>query len=461
MSPHNGQVQQTGAEMSWLKTKLFYLKFRTFKKGVFLSYAQLKQRERLSPDELDEINWSKTKALIHHAYNVTPFYKKRFDQNSIDPRDIKTPQDFTRIPFLTRDDLRNHFHELIAKGVNQKHFSPTATGGSTGVPVKVLLDKRVPASSIKWRVYDWWNVSPAANMAKLWRASDAATKDTFSKRLKRWPVKIALLDVSEMSKHALRGFVDEFNELKPEVVQGYVGSVDYLASFVEENKLRLSPPKAIWVTGSPFSSVQRSRIERVFDAPLYDQYGSSEVNWMACQCGQRRGLHIMHDLRRIEFINGEGAPCGVGDEGDISVTDLENYCFPLIRYLNGDRGRLLDERCACGVTLPLMDCVKGRNIEHVRVPDGTVLSAAYLTTIFDDCPEAVKSFRIKQDEDYTLHLRFVPNKAYPLWATAVNEAESQLKKRTHNRVRILVEETDHIGHVRGKLQFISSDVPAN
>ena len=102
-------------------------------------------------------------------------------------------------------------------------------------------------------------------------------------------------------------------------------------------------------------------------------------------------------------------PCSLGQRGDITVTDLENYVFPLIRYRIGDRGCALSYQCSCGVNLPLMDSVKGRTTDNLPLPDGSVLSGEYLTTIFDDFPDAVHAFSVHQKKDFSIVVSYVPN----------------------------------------------------
>jgi len=273
-----------------------------------------------------------------------------------------------------------------------------------------------------------------------------------------WPTKRLILDAVTLTPGEMERFIRDFNTVKPALLHGYVGSVDHLASFIEERGLRVAPPKAIWVTSAPLTSVQEKRIEKAFGGPVYDQYGSCEVYWLAAQYPVKGPLHTFGDIRRIEFLNEENQPCPPGDLGKIAVTDFENRLFPIIRYLNGDMGRAMPGVCSCGVTLPLMDKVAGRVTDMVRMPNGTCISGDYLTTIFDDTPDAVKQFRVNQRADYSLEVLVVPNPQFPNLDTLLARVREGLLTRAEGQVPVEIHKVEHIQQKGGKLRFVSSDV---
>jgi phenylacetate-CoA ligase len=161
-----------------------------------------------------------------------------------------------------------------------------------------------------------------------------------------------------MSEKDVFLFINKINHFQPPLIKGYVGAIGHLANTIIEKGIDVFSPKAVSVTAAPLSQVQRKRIENAFHAPVYDQYAFSEIYWVAAQCSERKGLHVFSDSRHVEFINESGKPVLSDELGRIVITDLENYAFPLIRYENGDLGRPLALKCACGINLPLMDAVR-------------------------------------------------------------------------------------------------------
>lgn len=272
-----------------------------------------------------------------------------------------------------------------------------------------------------------------------------------------WPAKSFRLNAGKLDEKSMCEFLERYNRSRVELIHGYVGAVDHLASFILENKIAVRPPKAVSVTASPITSVQGKRIEAAFGAPVYDQYGCCEVFWLAAQCSERKSLHRFHDTRRIEFLDDNGSPCEQGIEGRIVVTNLESFYFPIIRYLNGDMGKEVSGECDCGVKLSLMGKVRGRISENIKLPDGTIIGGPYLTTIFDPYPDVVKQFQVYQGTTGRIEIRIVP----ALSNHEVNAVLKKIRQRFHNdygdRIEIDFVRYNEIPHVRGKFRYIVSD----
>lgn len=441
-----------------VKDRIFFAKYSLFRSRSPYTYKKLLQNQDAPHDLLRSVNWKKRKCLVDYAYARIPFYQSKFDKCGFAPDDLQIPCDWAQVPLLTRSELRNSIYEILLPGVRQEDIRVSSTGGSTGKPVKVFHDRRFPMEVLGWRMLGWWGLNPAVDAAFVWRETRHSKIKRLFNALLWWPTRRIKLDASAMSSQDIRNFIKKFNSLEPKLLQGYVGAVDALALYAESHHLEMHAPQAIWLTSSPISNVQRNRIERVFRAPVYDQYGCGEVFWLAAQCKERGGLHIFSDARHVEVVDDEGIPCAPGEYGRIVITDLENYVFPIIRYVNGDRGRLLPEPCPCGINLPLMDSVKGRITDVVRLPDGTILSGDYLTTIFDDFPEAVESFQVFQADDYTVFLRVVPNKAYEGWQNVIESVGETLRSKTDGRAQVRIKYLEQIPDDRGKTRFVISEV---
>ncbi len=106
-----------------MESNLFFLKQRIFRGNSVRIYHQLLSNQKLSIDELNELNWQKRKQLITHAFNTVPYYRKRFKECGITPEDINKPDDWNFIPLLTRTDLLNSFESLKSNLLLPKVFS--------------------------------------------------------------------------------------------------------------------------------------------------------------------------------------------------------------------------------------------------------------------------------------------------------------------------------------------------
>ena len=434
------------------------LKQELFRRFALSNYRRLVKNQFLSADELEELNWRKRQRLVHQAYKTVPFYRDRFRQIGLYPFDIRQPDDWKKIPILTRQDIIQNHKKLISSDCKPKDLIASATGGTTGNPVKVFHDRRYPLETLGWRVLDWWGLRPGTDAAYAWRLIHSTKLSQLINQIMWWPTKRFWLDASSMNKNNMARFVSIFNKVKPPLLQGYVGAIHHLAMFVKDNAIDIHSPAVVWVTSSPMSSVQRDLIECVFKSPVYDQYGCGEVFWVAAQCKERRGLHMFIDARHVEFVDNYENPCSPGNTGRIVLTDLENYAFPIIRYANGDMGRALPKQCSCGINLPLIDSVKGRKSDMFKLPDRSVLAGDYLTTLFDDFPEVVYAFQVIQKKDYSITIRVVPNRQHTDWSQILDNVKNRLVDKIRNQVPVNLEIVKDIPSDQGKIRFVISEI---
>jgi phenylacetate-CoA ligase len=439
-----------------MKTHLFFIKQKLLRPYSMQIYRTLMNNQTLSFEELNEINWQKRKLLLDHAYHTVPFYNEMFKNIGLNPEDIKTTDDWVKVPITTRRDLADSFQRMKSSHCTKANSALSPTGGSTGNPVKVLHDRRFPYETLGWRMLSWWNISPGFDAAYVRLLDRKKRIARISNSIMWWPTTRIWLDAASINHMQMDYFIRSFNKFKPALLQGYVGNIHHLALYIEENSIPIHSPDAVWVTSCPVSAVERSLIEHVFHAPVYDQYGCGEVYWLSAECKAKKGLHINHDARLIEFLNENGKTCMPGELGRIIVTDLENYVFPLIRYENGDMSRYLASACPCGVTLPLMDAVHGRIDDLIRLPNGTVLSG--LTTLFDDFPEAIRAFQVVQKRDYSINIRVVSNPHHNQNEIIINKIKRKLDESVQGQAPINVDFVNEIKSDRGKLRFIISEV---
>lgn len=410
----------------------------------------------MSEDEVRATNFGKRLRILRHAYDTVPFYRRRFDSLGLVPEDVRDPQDWAKIPFLQRQDIIDNFGELLSTTAPRRYMEPASTGGTTGHPVKLIRDSRTPSDAIKWRNLVWCGLYPGVDEASMSRSRPSHSQ--LLQAIRWFPSRVLTLDTSRLLPADIARFIREFNAVKPGLLRGYPSAADTVAAFAEDNGLTVSPPTAIWVTSAPITVHQRLRIERVFKAPVFDQYGSCEVHWIAQECQEKAGLHINSDVVYLEIIGESGLPRQDGGEGKVVVTDLENYIFPLIRYMNGDMARLIASPCPCGCPLPLMSAVRGRTVDVIRLPDGGVMTGEYATTLFDAIPEAVHAFQVVQKRDGSIRLRVVPNQSMPGSQHQIEGVRARLQARVGGMVAVALELVSSIETDPVKTRFVVNEM---
>lgn len=352
--------------------------------------------------EIKKIQQERLHTLLQHAYEHVPYYHELFDRIGIVRDGIVDHRQFSKIPPLTKDIIREQKERLTADNKDTWVWYKNTSGGSTGVPVEFLQD-------MTYRDMSWANKILYNRMVgkddgmpevKLWGSERDIFQgsETFHARLQHWLYNRTLLNSFRMSEQKMAEYVKTFTAKKPVLLWAYIDSAYELARYIKTHNLTVHAPHAILVTaGTVYPSIKQY-ISDVFHAPVYNQYGSREAGDMACECPERKGLHVFEYLYVFEILNQQLQPCAPGEIGEIYVTLLMNNTMPLIRYKIGDTASWTGEdTCACGRNLPLMNDVHGRITDHFRKKDGTVIHGEYFTHLFYFRPW-IQKFQVVQEE---------------------------------------------------------------
>jgi phenylacetate-CoA ligase len=442
---------------------LFMRQQRAKNTARYRAFVEFQKNQFLTPSEIERTNWEKRRRLLEYAFQTIPLYRARFQERGLCEKDFADPAVWPSIPLLTRKDVVVHFDDLKAPGLQEGDAYISTTGGQTGAPVKVLHDASYSPAALGWRMTQWWGVEPGSALGRIGRHGQGQARPGAKPKVRsglfgRLPLEVRI-GASQMSEASIRNFIREWNSVRPALLTGYVGAIHQMACFISQAGLRVHRPLAVQSTTAPLTSVVRAAIEAAFQAPVYDQYGACEVYWLAAECRCRRGLHMFADARHIEFVQEDGRPCPPDVYGRILVTDLENRSFPLIRYEIGDIGRRLSRPCACGVNLPLMDAVKSRLTDRIHAKDGSFVDGVFLTGLFDECPDAVRGFQVRQKPDYSVEIRIVPNPQHPRLAEVLSRVRAAVEEKVKFQVPVQIAQVGEIPVHRGKTRYVISEVP--
>jgi len=439
-----------------LKRPAFQLKAATVLRPSLRAYREFLVNDRLSPEELQRLQDERSIAHARFAMQHTRFYAQLYRDAGFRLDDLRDPAAFTELPTISKTDVREHFERFKTDEAISRNVTTNVTGGSTGEPLRVLRDLRVPARALEWRLFRWWGIDPSVDVALVQRHTKT-TRQAFKHNLTWWPSVRFQLDAFRMDRREIEAFIERWRRVRPGLLIGYAGAIAELAMVIEERQINLPAPRAIAVTAAPITEPQRHAVESAFGAPVYDHYRSSEVPWIAGECSAHRGLHVFSDVRKVEILAGDGRHAPAGVVGEVVVTDLSNRVFPMIRYRLGDRSSTLDGPCSCGVTLPRIAPIRGRAVDALRLPNGQVVAGEGLAQIFSKTPDAVRQFQIHQRDDFSVVLKCVPTER-PESSSYVEAVSENLRSMLGHQVPVTCERVGAIAHVGGKVQCVVSDV---
>jgi len=357
---------------------------------------ELERSQWLSPEALQALQLNKLQRLLTHAYEHVPFYRQRFTEAGVHPRDLKTLADLRRIPILTKRDVQTHLNDLVAVNCDRAQLRRNATGGSTGIPTVFYQDTESQdynkASKMRYR--KWYGFELGDKTAFLWGATRDIPNMSLRARLNLKLKRQRWLNSYGVSTESMKAFAQELRAWNPSFLVGYSSSLYLFARFLREHSLDGIYPRAIESSAEKLYAFQRELIEDVFGCRVFDTYGSREFGAVAVECEQHQGLHTLADLHYVELIK-DGQPVTEGDFGDIIVTDLHNYAMPFIRYQIGDLGRPQPGVCPCGRGFPLIAEIVGRSNAIVTTPNGRYIHGAFFSHLFYGLEE-VRKFRVHQ-----------------------------------------------------------------
>ncbi|MHC4622304.1 MAG: FkbM family methyltransferase, partial [Planctomycetota bacterium] len=412
--------------------------------------SDLDRNQHRSPKDLQQIQWERTKLLLEHAYENVPFYRARFDEIGLVPGDIRSMDDFRKIPVLKKTDIQQNLEQIKASNYPASQIIRDATGGSTGYPLTFFRNAQAGlwTSEIAKRFRRWIGYGTADKLALIW----GAVQDLPSSH----PANQRWLNSFNCSPEQIEAFVRELVEWKPDAIRGYASSLHLVASYIRQKNLLAPHPKAVETGAEKLWDHQRSLIEEVFQCPAFEMYGAREVPSIGSECELHKGLHVFSDVRLVEVIKA-GLPVAPGEDGSLIITDLVNYGMPFIRYEIGDVGVASDQMCSCGRGFPLLKEVKGRLINTFQTPDGRYVYGGFFNHLFFDVP-GVRAFQVRQKDLHSVDVAVEPDTAFN--ASLIEEVVTHMRKQLGPQVHVQWKLVDEIPPApSGKRHFTISDVP--
>lgn len=342
-------------------------------------WRELEKTQWLPEEKLRTIQWQRLQALLAGAYTTNGFYRHRFEAAGITPDMINTPQDFLRLPILTKEEVRAAGLTMLSRGFIPEALQQAKTGGSTGKSLKLYYTEECSEmrNGCAWRHDRWTGWEPGEPVAACW--GNPYLPKTIKEWLKQQFLQpILYLDTMHVNDAAVQVFVTRWHRMKPTLLFGHAHSLYLLANYLRKLNIAGLRPKGILSSSMMLIPSERQVIEETFGVRVIDRYGCEEVSLIACECKRHEGMHLNIDHLFIEFIGEDGLPVAVGEPGKIVVTDLVNTAMPFIRYQVEDVGVPTDRRCSCGRGLPLMEGVAGRVADFLVKPDQTKVAGISL-----------------------------------------------------------------------------------
>lgn len=372
----------------------------------------LERLQWAEPDELRDYQVRRLRAVLQHAARHVPHWAAVFARSGFEPRELRHPRDLELLPLLTKDEVRDNAAALVSRRARRGPGRWHATSGTSGRPLRVLLDHRANALEFCYyrRHWGWAGYrlgDPFVELGGYHFLRDGRDAE----RLLHWQpcLRRLMVNTNRLSPTRIGEVRAALARYRPRFLKGLPSALEHLACSVEEDQGGSFAFQALFSGGELVTSRTRARVEAAFGCRLFDSYGHMERTIAISQCAEGR-YHVNDDYGLLEVRDVQVTPDG-RRVGRATGTGLHNLAMPLVRYDVGDAIELAGEgeRCACGRGLGLVAAIHGRSVDLLTTPDGRVLSA--LSTAFDGMP-GIDSLQLVQVAPDVIELRAVPAQSW-------------------------------------------------
>ncbi|HRO26166.1 MAG TPA: phenylacetate--CoA ligase family protein [Luteimonas sp.] len=378
-------------------------------RGMLRHLREYEANQWRSPEQLAELQWRKLTALVAHCWQDVPFYRERWQAIGFEPGDLRSPEDYARLPVLTKADIRGRFDDLKARSLRDGLLYK-ATGGSTGEPLRFgyTRESNDRRSAVMWRGYGWAGAPLGRRALYLWGGAvgDPGRSAQLKERLYHAAFHRRMLNSFLMRDDNMAAYADAIAAWRPQVIVAYVDPIFRLSQWLLAQGRSIPGVTSVLGAAEALHDFQRPVIEAAFPgAKAYNTYGCREFMLVASEAEDREGLLVNADHLVVELVDAARGDDG-NESGELAITDLHNWGMPFIRYVNGDVATRSQRWHSAGRRgLPRLERIDGRRLDAIRTTDGRVLPGEFFPHMLKDVA-GVRRFQVVQEslDRFTLKL---------------------------------------------------------
>ena len=373
--------------------------------------------ETLSVAQIRELQLQRLQATVRHCMN-SPFYKKRFEEIGLKPEDINSLDDLKKIPFTTKQDLRDTYPFGMASIPLKDCVRLHSSSGTTGNPTVILHSQKDLDEWANAVARCLWMVGLRPD--DVFQNSSGYGMFTGGLGFQYGAERLGMLTVPAAAGNSLRQikFITDFGTTAIHAIPSYVTRLKEVMDQQGVDPQRDTKLRTLVIGAEPHSEEQRKRIEKMMGVKAYNSFGMSEMcgPGVAFECKEQNGLHIWEDYYIVEIVDPETLePVPEGEIGEMVLTTLNREAMPLLRYRTRDLTRILGHDCPCGRHHVRLDRMKGRsddmmvlrgvNIFPIQIEKILMqfkeLSTNYLITLTTDGDNDNMTVEVELEEMFT------------------------------------------------------------
>lgn len=413
----------------------------------------LRKSENWSAKQIEEHQLSEIKKIVDYAYKNTIGYRKSYKNHGVTPDSIKTIEDLQKLPFVTKEMIRDHLEAFSVKTKERKYVT---TGGSTGIPFGFYRDNIAFAKELASKAYQYYRIG--------WKEGDrqlvlrglviqSPNHIKYYPRFNELRCSSYHLTPEYMELYRQRAF-----EYKPEWIKCYPSSGYIFAKFLKETDKTFPSVKGILCASENLYDYQKELLSEVFNARVFSHYGHYEMAVLAGFCEYEDTYHVLPQYGYAELVDKNGNPVTkIGEVGEIVGTSFIMHATPFIRYRTGDLAKLKGWNCSsCGRPYQIWESIEGRLQEFIVTSTGRYISMTSIN-MHDDIFDHIRQFQFYQEEKGHVTFRYIPKNTCT--KEVVNDMKRRLLIKLGDDIELEMEAVEEIPLTsRGKHRFLIQKV---
>ena len=389
-------------------------------------------KECMSRDEMTHLQSARLVKLVDYVYHNVEFYRKKMQTLDLMPGDIKGIEDITKLPFTTKDDLRDNYPFGLFAVPNSQIVRIHASSGTTGKATVVGYTRHD---------LDVWAECVARCLTMAGITKDDIVQVAYGYGLftgglgahdGAQKIGSTVVPMSTGNSKKLTTMMVDFGATAIACTPSYLLHISEVLS--EEGLLDKIKLKAAVCGAEPWTEKMRHEIETRLNIKAYDIYGLSEIMGpgVACDCDFHKGLHVCEDHFYPEVLNSATlTPVADGETGELAFTTLTKEGIPLIRYRTKDLTSIDHSPCECGRTSARISRFKGR-VDDMLIIRGVNVFPSQIEAALVDVEEVTPHYMMIVDRVNNLDTLEVQVEIDPKFYTdEVRAIEALTKKIAH------------------------------
>lgn len=323
--------------------------------------------ETMDREQIEKLQLERLKTTVEHCMH-SAFYKQRFKEAGLEPGDIRSLDDIRKIPFTTKQDLRDTYPFGMASVPLSQCVRLHSSSGTTGNPTVILHTQKD---------LDEWANAVARCLWMVGCRPDDVFQNTsgygmFTGGLgfQYGAERLGMLTVPAAAGNTRRQlkFFTDFGTTVVHAIPSYATRIYEVMQHEGIDPRRDTKLRTLVIGAEPHSEEQRRRIQDMLGVKAYNSFGMSEMcgPGVAFECKEQNGMHIWEDYYIVEIVDPKTLePVPDGEIGELVLTTINREAMPLLRYRTRDLTRIIPGECPCGRHHKRIDRMKGRSDDMI------------------------------------------------------------------------------------------------